>query len=773
MTQSSLRPAALLGIVFAAAIAGFAVGFFLRGQDSHAAHASEAASPTINVVRSGSDVADRQDEMAEVDPMRSARSSAPSVIERNASPDRIQRVASGVKPKLRSLPVGDGEIRGKVETRDGKPLPDVSIFLVPPRSAAQAVRRASEATALKQRTRTLEETLEAAAKSWAKSEGLAQETKTGADGSFVFTDVPDRVFEVRAQAEGWTFTSKTTKLLRPGSHALLVGKAMPAFTLQLTSADGSPIDRALVSVNAGVDGWMEWTKEDPVVRVTRHQFSVRAIADVYELPLRYPIASRLVSQWLPVDIASDDAKVVTLELEPTCVLFGTMTGDQHGKSSVYVQELRPGETFDPSARLSGHRETSGRSGAFVFTELAPGRHAVGILGEDDTALDHRVIEVIYGLNEIALEKQPIDRTNCVVAKAFTPQGERAENVRYGFEWTRNGSDPSSEGVSTFRDVDGVDLVDLKNFYSFDIEDWPSGTEMFMTARTSAYGKARVPFTQGQREASFRFEVPCELEVAITGSIQGGGYTVTVYDDSVETDSPRQLRSARQGTRGGDTKINSSGIVRFHGLSPGPVTVKLERTMRWWGSGIVIEEQDIALSGREHRVDFQAASMNDVALVITPTKKPRSIQLMVRDEKATDGERFVMWGTSNAEGLVTLRSLPAGEYVAVDQKTGARLEVTAPCSLLRWDLSEYATKISVSISRQDGRLTEWGFLGGDVVSALNGERIEESGDILEHLHGSKATLTVERGESTVDIEVPRYPRETRKASPLGGRFFIRN
>lgn len=768
MTPRSSTPAQLFGLVLVAGIAGFATGFFVRGGDRAPVRASGPSTGDVTVVRAGSAPVARDERFADVERPGTARSSGPSALQRDASDARIEAAVSSVAVPDVQLPSGDGVIRGKIETRDGEPVSEVSVFLVPPRPSVDVARSASMAMTDELRTRTLEETLADAAKRWSESEGLARETTTLGDGTFAFAKVPDRAFEVRAQRDGWIFERKTPQLVVPEEEVRFEAREMPSFELRLVASDGSAIDEALVA-GGNVDGWMAWSRADPTVRVDEMPTQVRAVADVYELPVRYPVCSRLVSQSRPV---TEETRSITLELEPTCVLAGTLSGDQHGRNLVFALQLREGASFDPTARLVGHESYWGSSGAFAFAELMPGRYAVGIVGDDDVPASHRIIEIGFGLNEIDLDKEEYDRSECIAVTTLTPSGKRARNPSYGLEWTREGSDPEREWLQTFTDIDGVDLVNLANLYSLDLDDIPAGTKIWLWATSSGYGKTRVPFSPGTREATLRFEDPCELEVAILGDIRGGGYTVVVQDLLLDRDDPPQLARATQKGSGGQTKINARGIVRFYGLRPGPVAVKLQRSMRWYGNGIPIEEAEVVLSGHEHRVEFQAQEMHDVQVTVTPTTKVRSVQLKIADEEASDGERNVMWSRSTDDGRLTFAALPPGEYTMIDSNTGARMDFSAPCPPIQWDLTGYVVRVSVSVSRQDGRLVEWGLMGGDEVTALNGKGIEEVEDILEHLHDAGATLTVERGGETLEIEVPRYPRDTRNANPLGGRFYIR-
>jgi len=665
---------------------------------------------------------------------------------------------------------GDGRIDGVVLDRNGAPIPGVTVFLVPPKAGVNSTRKASESLGSSQRTRPLDEVLEQAAKDWARSEGLARRTETNSKGEFLIEGLPAREFTIRAEAEGWRFQVDGPSLVRPGRSVKLEGKPLMSFTLELVASTGASIRKAVINLDGGSKGWLEWSAENPVVRSTSARVNVSAVAELYDdLCTNYRVVGGLRSQSVPLHIAEDGSTTLTLELEPDCVLTGRMDGSRHGFTNVFAVQLRDGERFDPTVELKGQRETNGRSGVYVLYNLLPGRYAVGITANDDEVMDHQIIDIVDGLNRLDLVRRELDPSRCVAVRAFAPNGARLEDVNYGFEWTRDGENRGAEGVRTFRDVGGVDMVDLDNFYSFDIDSWPDGTTMYLYASCTGFGKKVVPYRLGQRDAEIRFEAPCELEVAIRGDIAGGGYAISVYEADDESEYPSQLGSARQDR--GNLRISRAGVARFRGLAPGRVTVKLERTMRWWGSGIPMGEQTLTLTGDEHRVEFQAPKLSDLTVVIAPAEEDRSVSLMVSDPKADNGERSVMWSETNAEGRCVFRSIPPGAYTALDSKTGARLEVTVPSPEIRWDLTGVSAQVLVTISRLDGRLADWGFKGGDVILSMDGEPLKESGDILKHLHSNGATLKVKRGEEELSIEVPIYPRSVRKEQPLGGGFYI--
>ncbi|MEM6567315.1 MAG: PDZ domain-containing protein, partial [Planctomycetota bacterium] len=535
----------------------------------------------------------------------------------------------------------------------------------------------------------------------------------------------------------------------------------------------TPIDEAVLFIDGSRGNeFVDWTADDPVVVVEDPEVKVTAYADLYDWPnTRGAPPSRLVSDRIPIDVASGDDAEVTLQLEPRSVLLGRLLGDPTGStsSSVFMIPLRPGETFDATVKLNDPLSTWARNGTFSFYGLRPGPHEVGVFGEDEMPANHRTIEIVDGLNEIELERERLDPSGCMVVRSFAPNGRRMERVRYWFEYEKPGMDPDTGWASTRQNVDGVDLIDMDDFDEFDYRDWPAGTRMWLIGKTDAYGQARVEISPGQMEAELQFQPPCELEVKIHGDTSIGSYRIVVYDDAIEREDPRSLAMASQGRRGSDTRIRRSGVATFRGLAPGPVVVALKHESQWWGDGVEIARQELTLVGSDHRVEFQAVELCDLSIVVTPVDNDQNFS--IRHEEEDGDEQYLGWGSTTDDGRLLFRGLPPGDYIVALGEKGARLDVTLPCSEIRWDISEHVTKLTVSVSKADGQLASWGLQGGDLITAIDGEPVEDSEQLLARLDEEGVTVTVERGEETLELDLPHYPRKTRGENPLGGWMYI--
>jgi len=645
MTRSALSTPVLLSLVLGAAFAGGAVGFVLGGSSGiGSVHAASGAAPTIERrVEQRGEVND--DTVGLASPAAGARTTEAVIIRPNADldPAAVTRAVHATSRETSvDIPVGDGVIEGTIESKGGEPIANVDVLLLPARSEFRATRKSSSATVGDEIARSLDEALRKAAETWAEGDGLSIRTMTDASGKFAFTEVADGRYRVRAELEGWRFRTLGPEVVLPGESTVLEGRAAHHIRVALTATDGTPIVEAMLRIDGeGADEWLEWTVDEPDVYVDDPQFQIRAYAELFDVGRTRGVPpARLVSDLIAVDAATDETQTITLELQPRCVLVGRLAGEPtrgDGDNNVFMLALRPGESFDPTAKLNGALDQWARKGMFVFNKLRPGQYAIGVYGEEGMASNHRLIEVVDGLNEIVLERHVVDQTRCLSVRTLSPNGTRLDGVRYWFEYQKEGAEPDTGWVSVRRDIGGVDLLDVEAFSDFDYDAWPAGTRMWLMASTSVYGRVRAELSSGQREVELQFGAPCELVVSIAGDTSIGGYMIKVVDTSIEREDPPQIASARQRQNGGGaTQIGRDGTCRFRGLAPGPVDVVLMHASRWWGDGVEIARQELTLSGSEHRVEFQAITLCDLSVVITPAKKGQNFTL--RHEKEDGEER---------------------------------------------------------------------------------------------------------------------------------------
>ena len=774
--MTRLAAPALLGIVALSALAGFGAGF-LMGQSPSSVSAADnrplALGPEEAAASGGSAVA--EDHLVSIeDPAQRSLDQSPSLspAEQLAPPESMLHAAvrRTEVPSI-ELPRGLAVIEGMVSTKDGEPMSGVEVHALPLKPAMKTSRSSSDPMVSTAR-RDLRKVLDEAAQDWAESEGAARSAVTGPDGKFRIEGLVDLDFRVRAQREGYSFNTREFSVVNPTDQpdavVKIIAEELVGIRVSIVDESGVPLERAIVTVDGGR---LEWTAENPLVYSASKQFSVQAYAEPVATTRGSRIA-RQVSESVNVDAVADPDKLVVLTLEEACIVTGNIVGEMVKSSdwnSVYAVPLRVDEPFDDSVAQSDDIETYAREDSFAFGDLMPGRYAICLIGPGDMAVDYEILDVKPGLVEITLDREVFDASKYLVVRAVSPRGTPIEKFGSRFEYQKDGGEVTDTWMSSSSMPDGSKIMDVAEFREFDYDEWPSGTKASVLVTSSVYGRVRVPLSSGQREAVAQFVEPCELTVRLAGDFSMGGFSIRVKEGGTDRTEPPQLAMARQGRGRRSPRIDSRGVAKFRALGPGPIIVSLNQTGYWWRGGRELVEEELILTGAEHEVTLEVPDVSPLEVLVTPCSERRYLSLTTKDE---DGEEHNVGSMNTTEdGRATFRGLPAGEYEVLDGKSGAKLTATVPGPELRIDLSEHVTKLQVSVNKLDGKLAEWGLSGGDLIVAVNGEAIEDRETLLDALHSDDVTVTVERGEVTVEVELTRYPRKTREGDPLGGWLSI--
>ena len=217
-----------------------------------------------------------------------------------------------------NLPVGTAVITGIVTDEEGDPLADIEVHALPLPPPMKTSRSSSDPMVSISR-RDLREVLDKAAKDWAETQGAARSTVSGPDGKFRIEGLVDLEFRVRAQAEGYSFTTREFSVVnpvdRPDAVVKIEAKELVSVRVNVVDPGGVALERAIVNVNGS---GLEWSREEPLVYSSAKQFSVQAFAEPIATARGSRVA-RQVSESVNVDAAAEPDRVVTLTLEPTCI----------------------------------------------------------------------------------------------------------------------------------------------------------------------------------------------------------------------------------------------------------------------------------------------------------------------------------------------------------------------------------------------------------------------------------------------------------------------
>lgn len=778
-----LSAPALLGVVLASAAAGFAIGWITGPAATPVAAAESMLVPTSTTAALGpsnegsldtsqalASVEARTDDVRE----RGLRSATAVGGDPHAVPESLlNRAVRRVEAPDVEIPTGTAVVRGRVTTREGDPMPGVEVVATPAQPNMRASRPGTDARGERVRE-DLEEVLEKAARDWAKGQGRSVTTRTGADGSFQIEGLADLSYLIRAQGEGFDFVVRENGLLNPvkSPDAVVILEAEPLQRIEVhvVGVDGAQVEEAIVIADGER---LEWTREEPFVFVDSKQFSVRAMAEPFAIGVGRS-AARLSSESIPVDVIADPDAVITLQLEAACSVAGRIVGERvttESWQSIHAVPLRPDEAFDATLPAPDDIDTNARQDVFLFADLQPGRYAICLVGAGSVPVAHEIVDVGPGLTEVTLEREVYDPSKYISVRALSPRGTSVENFWARFEYQEPGSEVDSDWMRSRALPDGTKLLDVTEFDEFDYDAWPAGAKAWIVGSSEVYGQVRVPVSSGQRDVTVQFDEPCQLTVQLEGDIGMGGFVVKVLDADTERTEPPSITQATQRASRGRPRIDSSGRVRFRALSPGPVIVTLSQANYWWGEGNEIARAELNLSGADHQVSLDVPPVSDLEVLLVPCDERHYLELVTEDE---DGEEHEVASTQTTEdGRAVFRGLPPGEYEIQDSKTGAKVKAMVPGPEVRIDLEEHVVKLTVSVSKLDGKLAEWGLSGGDLIVAIDGEAIEDRSTLMDRMHKDEVTVTVERGEETLELTLPRYPREIRDGNPLGGWIYIDN
>lgn len=747
-----------------ALVVGFVGGFFVH--EWLAPPTSQAAS----FVERGAD--DSTPVRQPSSGLESVDARATSATDRGAREDGLaqreieQALSRTAAPEFAAAPTGTGVIAGRIVDADDQPLAGVRVAL------HRDVSRRIDAAESGSRMPTSEDgvdldtALRLAAEDWARTHGGDRTVVTGSDGRFRFDALSDCPFRLEPALEGWSFEAEDEKHVWAGDEdVVFTGTRLARLRLELFASGGRVVDEALVSVRHGRDRrQVRWTPDDPYVLFPGGVTRIQARADIFEgrAPNEDGILAGLVSEEIRTSARPGVDVTERLELFPVAVLWGRVLGDDRIVRPIFAEPLDDGETFDPELGLEDADSHYPNGGSFIF-RLTPGRYAVGVYGEENEPTDWQVVEVAQGWNEIELERSPADLSRTIRVTPLADDGLRLDDVNYRFEWTVDDGETKSEGMGVHRDVDGVDLIEFDNFGSFDIEDWPAGTRMWLVGQHVSFAEARVPYAQGQTEATLNFVAPTQLFMTLGGFEPGRRVSVEVrLAPKNAADDGRVL--AHAAPEHGSPRISPDGRIHFRNLPLGLVEIRLlGGGQHWWGGGAEILRRDLTLTEDDNHLTIDLPALHNLTLEITPEAKHRYLELFPADDP--DADTIMAVGVE--DGRARFRGLPAGSYIVKDALTSARLEVSLPTGTVHWDLSNELLAVTITVSDREGWLASQGLEGGDVVTAVDGEPLDPEGEFLDVLRKSAHTLTVLRGDTTVQLEVDRLEIETSDWDRIGG------
>ncbi|MEM9798722.1 MAG: hypothetical protein AAGA20_00265 [Planctomycetota bacterium] len=692
---------------------------------------------------------------------------------------RIDEAALALQQRDRTASAeaaGPHAISGCVVDEAGAALEGVTVIAAPVLPSTYNYPKSTEAFESRRHRLPLEGALRRSADEWVERNDGSTRAVTNATGKFEIDGLAARAYRVTAQLEGYGFRASPRSTVNPGlddiEEVLFEGTPSPSVVIDLVRASGAepPPTTALIETLGGISSRMVWSADDPRLFMGHPQCEVRARADV-QVTSGGSTVYLSVSDWVPVDGGERPPQRVTLELHPICVVAGRLLESDQSlflQARLVAVPLAPGETFDPTVPARGV-STETYHATFDFRGLDPGRYAICVTDANGLPADFEIVEVSPGLTDVTLQRQPEDLSRFLRVDVLAPDGRLLEARDVTLRYRVPGGKAQWARTSTFEQPEGWVFLDLSRFDDFDYDDWPEGTEMWVTAESGAYPLASAPLVQGQREVQVQVDAPCELRVQLDGDFSGGGFGLRVLDGSGPLEDAKEYGSMTQFGGYAEQRIDASGLAVFRKLPQGPVVVLLDRRGRSRARGPEVARATAELAGRTHTLRIEVPETFELAARVTPPSPPRLLELQSL-AGSSDWQSIEKRKTSQ-DGRVVFRSLIAGRYRIVDDDAPAEVEVTVPTAEVLIDLGLFRRALAVSIRDLDGKLTEWGFEAGDRIVRIDGDPVRGRDQLMNALHLGPVSATVDRSGELVTIDVPRWPREARTEGALGGRLTV--
>jgi len=543
--------------------------------------------------------------------------------------------------------------------------------------------------------------------------------KSGKDGRFVVTDLPEGKVTVEARAPGHA-PSRSGSVTLPKSDFELLLDPPGGLTGVVTDTNGDPVAGAEVFVasrsDAGVKRRNAKTGPDGHYRIPD-----AGSESVSVMKVRAP---KFLDATREGPAPADG--VVDFFLEHGGSIAGTVKGYDGKVPASFRVAVRPAGKGEAAGKPEV--EITDPTGAFRVDDLDPGTYTVEVAAERYANLDEADVEVtaeqVTDLGGLTLLSRSMMRGRAVTARERAPV--EGATVQIALVAGADGTDSSA--ASSWTATTGADGT-------FTTPALPEGTFDLTVAHPQ--------FAPAHTRVSFRPDA--DAPEVLLEMYRGGGLTGTVLDGKLEPVAGVRI-VATQGTDG-DSRIadtGSDGRYFMDGLTPGTWTVSRQEARPSGASG---NDSKLAAirEGETTTVDFDEKPRVTVSGTVIKGDAPipnASIYFVAIDgSQPRDGTN----GKSDADGRFQIGLLHGGRYqVSVVFTSAATASGHSVVTLTIPDQSEVQQDIVFS------------------TQAIAGHVVDESG---KGVKGALVTA-VRQGTATGDV-----PRQATSMSVDDGTFRI--
>ncbi len=678
------------------------------------------------------------------------------------SDGEAERLMGSVEVEEADAQVGEGVILGHVANMDGKPMAGVIVRLSGSASRNSTASPAKVGRGAPDRP-SLKETVRKAAQGYHERKTRNHETTTDANGDYRFEELADLSWGMSAYLKDHLVEADgASRRLRVGSEMDFIAKPIVEVPVQVLMPDGMQPERAVIWLsrkgrnNRGRT--YEWTPDEAFLRVVPGRYVVRA----YSYDERGNELAEFASkeQKLQVKLGEQPAEI-SIELAPRLSITGFLKAAKgfHNRNSCRIRLLALTEDQELDLKTLKDSETTEWSqigSRFTFSDLEPGRYAIGIGREwSSPIIDHEIVELVDKTIEVDLELPAVDFSRSLTVLAQDAQGVPIDDVDFRFK-VKKGNGSSTNGLQTTPDEEAGYTITIPGEYEEDyFAKGEHTSEYFLKASHSEYGSTEIELTPGQTEATITFKVPGSLAISIPGYLGSG------REGRVALTAEKKGREGNHYYFGNEQgNVDVDGVCRLEGLEPGLYLVSMtvmpvKSDDHSWNPGRKVNSAEFEVRGGENHMNLALPALYDLRVHWSEATEGATLHLQSKD--AAD----LPFGFGNtafdSNQVITWHDLPAGEYTLQHYAGESQvMDVSVPCGELEF-VPKIVNAMRVSISDPEGDLAKVGFQEGDVIIGADGKEFQTQADLTnlgQRLisKGSNVEVMVLRGNNHLTINV---------------------
>ncbi len=645
-----------------------------------------------------------------------------------------QQVLLAARAALADQPVaasaGEGRIEGLVLDYLGAPVVGAQVQLVP-YTGSERVAAGLDSLGGLPDPASLEDTVMGTAKRWARGSGARRLAETSGDGGFAFEGLPEGSWTVSAGLEGWRIARVSSRPSAIPTGGQVDFEAVPriAITLDVLGAGGQPLEEVTLELhsNGGNATHYTWTRSAPDLRVVPGSYKVRAISEPEDWPANDgKWMSQEASEALELTIVvGDPPRTETLQLKPRTGIYGRILLPREplegGSMRVSFRALTDGA--QATVDLFGENNDGQRiysEASYAFLDLEPGRYAVGFMKDwRGDALVVEEIEVGAGLAKLDLTVPAPEAQPKLIATVLDSEGRPVNDVR--FQWRRMHENSSWSGGadSKLLPAGGYRITpsgDAAEGY------WEgsggSDLSFFLTATSASQGSQQIELRAGQETVEFQLESPAELEITVLGydaARYGGRLSLMVFE--VSEDNSQQHFGGSNGSNG---SIDSAGVQRMEGLTPGKKNVQLSLGQtggNHWG-GTQIASEEITVEPGFNRATITMPALGEVR--VSAPELGEDTNFMLTPEEGGNSLRAQV----DEDHRALFEDVPHGRYSLSTWRSGDSQVVDVPTGEVLWKPRK-ATGMRIQTLEPDHPFSAIGLAAGDVLLEIDGEAVAQN------------------------------------------------